>query len=263
MTGVPRPELYPKGTKPPLLLGYHDEEDVFSAWDATKHRRTRHRGAKGGSNSLYVPLAKLVEARRYGIASHERVIAGAVHEVVIAFKPEAADHYLRIASALRVSGTANIAATAAATAAKPLPRAALTQKRKAVLRAVRQVVRDARFPAEVLDAYEGRCAFCGLAAKLVDAAHIKSVKQRGPDHVTNGLAACPTHHRAFDRGLLVIQDDYSIAVNTGMTDLLTTDDRQKLQRTLRNKLALPRDPTRRPDLRFVRYQRRQVASSRR
>jgi putative restriction endonuclease len=256
MTSVPRPHLYSVRSNPPLLLGYHEETDVFAAWDASQHRQTRNPSAKGGSNSLYVPLATLHEAHSLGFASHEHVVAGDAHEVVVAFRPEAADNYLRVAPAIRATGARNLAAIAAATSGRSIGRAGLSQKRVSVLRSVRQIVRDVRFPGEVLTAYGDKCAFCELGAKLVDAAHIKSVRSEGPDHVTNGLAACPTHHRAFDRGFLVVGDDYSITVNAKKTDLLDATDVQKLRRTLRKRLALPKDSSLWPDVRFIRAHRR-------
>jgi putative restriction endonuclease len=257
MTSVPRPQLYPAGTTAPLLLGYHAEFDVFAAWDASKHRETRDPSAAGGSNSLYVPLSTLEEARLQGMASHDHSLAGDEHEVVVSFRPEAADHYLRLAPLLRPTARQDVSATAVAAGGGPVKRAGLSQRRVKTLRQVRAVARDARFPGEVLTAYGGRCAFCDLGAKLVDAAHIKSVRLEGPDHVTNGLGACPTHHRAFDRGFLLIEDDYSITVNSKKTDLLDASDVKMLARTLRGKLALPRDRARRPDVRFIRFHRRQ------
>jgi hypothetical protein len=259
ITSVPRPVLYPPRAVPPLLLGYHEETDVFAAWDAAKHRETRDPTARGGSNSLYVPLNTLEEARQQGFASHEHALAGEVHEVVVAFRPEAADHYLRLVPMLRVTGQRNVTATAAAAGGGPVRRAGLTQERVRILRQVKAVVRDARFPGEVLTAYSGKCAFCDLGAKLVDAAHIRSVKLQGPDHVTNGLIACPTHHRAFDMGFLLIQDDFTITLNRAKRGLLTATDAQMLGRTLRRKLALPQERAQHPDVRFVRFHRRQFA----
>jgi putative restriction endonuclease len=257
MTSVPRPRLYGPGETPPLLLGYHEDKDVFAAWDSPKHRETRDPAATGGSNSLYVPLATLEEARREGFASHEHGLAGEEHEIVVAFRPEAADHYLRLTPMLRASGERDVSATAAAASGGTVTRAGLSQRRVKILRRVKAIVRDARFPGEVLTAYASTCAFCGLGAKLVDAAHIKSVKLDGPDHVTNGVTACPTHHRAFDRGFLVIEDDYSITVNSASTDLLSATDAQMLSRTLRPRLALPAEVGLRPDIRFIRFHRRQ------
>jgi hypothetical protein len=75
-------------------------------------------------------------------------------------------------------------------------------------RAATALVRDARFACRVLDAYDDRCAMCGLGAGLVQAAHIYPVAELGsPDEPWNGLALCPNHHLAFDRHLIVIDPD--------------------------------------------------------
>lgn len=259
MTGVPRPNLYAAPGPIPLLVGYDEDEDVFAAWDATKHRRTRDPAARGGSNSLYIPHATLLEARQLGFASHERVVAAAVSEVVVSFRPDAADQFLRVAPALRPSGKANVTATARAARGAPVKPSGLATKRVKVLRQVQQVVRSARFPGEVLSAYSDRCAFCGLGARLVHAAHIKPVRRGGPDHVTNGLALCPTHHAAFDRFLVVVADDFTLGVNRRWVTLLEERDVSKLSKSLLKKLSLPKDPQLRPDLRFVRSHRRAAA----
>jgi putative restriction endonuclease len=259
MTGVPRPTLYATRRPLPLLLGYEEDEDVFAGWDATKHRRTRDPAARGGSNSLYIPHATLLEARKLGFASHGRPVAAGVSEVVVAFRPDAADQYLRVVSALRPSGQANVSATAQAAGGRPVTRAGLSAKRAKVLRQVQQVVRSARFPGEVLSAYGDRCAFCGLGAKLVQAAHIKPVRDHGPDHVTNGLALCPTHHAAFDRFLVVIADDFTLSLNQRWTKLLADRDARKLRGSLLKRLAVPKDPELRPDPRFVRFHRSAAA----
>jgi putative restriction endonuclease len=240
----------------PLLLGYEEDEDVIAAWDATKHRNTRDPAASGASNSLYIPHSTLLNARTLGFASHARTVADGVPEVVVAFRPDATEQFLRVGAGLRASGTVNVAATAKAAQGGPVaPRGGMSAKRARVLRRVQRVVRSARFPGEVLSAYEDRCAFCGLGAKLVHAAHIKSVKEHGPDHVTNGLALCPTHHAAFDRYLVVIGDDFTVSVNPRWLALLDPRDQHKLQKSLRRKLILPSDSRFRPDLRFVRFHR--------
>ena len=68
--------------------------------------------------------------------------------------------------------------------------------------------RDPKFRREVLREYEEHCAVCDHHLKLDDrllgleAAHIKWHSHEGPDEVQNGLALCPLHHRALDRGAL-------------------------------------------------------------
>lgn len=58
------------------------------------------------------------------------------------------------------------------------------------------------------------CAFCDIRVpKLLDAAHIIPVAKNGSDDERNGLPLCPTHHRAFDTGLITIDPlDHSLRV---------------------------------------------------
>lgn len=69
---------------------------------------------------------------------------------------------------------------------------------------------QAHFRRHVLDVYRSRCCVCILRERpLLDAAHI--VDDRLPEGIAtirNGLAMCPTHHRAYDRGILLVHEDY-------------------------------------------------------
>jgi putative restriction endonuclease len=50
---------------------------------------------------------------------------------------------------------------------------------------------------------------------MVDACHIVPFSISYDDTITNGLALCPNLHRAFDRGLIAISDDYRVVVSEG------------------------------------------------
>lgn len=72
-------------------------------------------------------------------------------------------------------------------------------------RSVFAIVRDAKFGRDVVDAYDGLCALCGLDLGLVQGAHIYPASAPGsPDEIRNGLCLCSNHHAAFDRHLLWI-----------------------------------------------------------
>ena len=79
--------------------------------------------------------------------------------------------------------------------------------------------RDASFARQVKDAYGGRCAISGLDLRNgggrpeVQAAHIRSVANGGPDLVRNGLALSGTLHWMFDRGLISVAEDYQILIS--------------------------------------------------
>jgi len=82
-----------------------------------------------------------------------------------------------------------------------------------------RIARDRVFRGVVLRAYDARCAISGL--KLINgggraevaAAHIRPVKDNGPDIVSNGLALSGTAHWMFDRGLISLSDDLRILVS--------------------------------------------------
>lgn len=65
----------------------------------------------------------------------------------------------------------------------------------------------------VLVSYEHACAVCNLArTELLDAAHITPWSDDKSTRLNpaNGVAFCVLHHRAFDQGLMTIDDDQRI-----------------------------------------------------
>jgi putative restriction endonuclease len=114
-----------------------------------------------------------------------------------------------------------------------------TFERPIVERVSSRPVRDAAFSGAVKSAYENTCAFTGLqilnggGRSEVQAAHIRPVAASGPDSVRNGLALCSTIHWMFDRGLLSLDDDYTILmakdrVPEPVHRLVNSDGRLKL-----------------------------------
>ena len=91
--------------------------------------------------------------------------------------------------------------------------------RKRTPRQVNSLLRDDIFRSNVLKAYDSRCALTGFSfingggAAEVEAAHIRPVKDNGPDKVTNGLALSRTVHWMFDRGLLSLDENMNILLS--------------------------------------------------
>lgn len=93
--------------------------------------------------------------------------------------------------------------------------------------------RDVKFRQHVRIAYDRRCAFTGLrlingkGRPEVEAAHIMPVEKDGPDSVQNGIALSGTVHWMFDRGLLSMEDDFTILksrqLNHDVSHLLRPD----------------------------------------
>jgi len=79
-------------------------------------------------------------------------------------------------------------------------------------------LRDVGFKREVLRNYNNTCCISGLRIdttvniSMLDACHIIPFAESHDDTISNGLALTPTLHRAFDRGLIALDDNYQILV---------------------------------------------------
>lgn len=132
-------------------------------------------------------------------------------------------------------------------------------ERPIIERVIARPFRDAAFSRNVKLAYADTCAITGLkiinggGRSEVQAAHIRPVASQGPDSVRNGLALSGTIHWMFDRGLVSIDDDYSI---------LTAADRvpDTIERLIRSerRIALPNRPELFPHPHFLRFHREHV-----
>ena len=75
------------------------------------------------------------------------------------------------------------------------------------------------FRANILRAYEYKCAVCSFDVRLgnspiaLEASHIRWHQANGPDEVVNGLALCSLHHRLFDRGAFTLSQQLEILVS--------------------------------------------------
>lgn len=134
-----------------------------------------------------------------------------------------------------------------------------TFERPIVERVVARPFRDAAFARHVKTAYDDTCAMTGIklinggGRAEVQAAHIRPVAADGPDSIRNGIALSGTVHWMFDRGLISVEDDYTI---------LTARDRvpDTVGRLINadGHLNLPPRPEFRPPPQFLRYHREEV-----
>ena len=51
---------------------------------------------------------------------------------------------------------------------------------------------------------------------LLDAAHLYPISKKGTDDPRNALVLCALHHRAFDRGLILIDPDSLVVSVSGI-----------------------------------------------
>lgn len=75
------------------------------------------------------------------------------------------------------------------------------------------------FKRQVPIVYQNSCAISGLQintifnASIVDACHIVPFSNSYDDTITNGISLTPTLHRAFDRGLITIDENYRVLIS--------------------------------------------------
>lgn len=122
-------------------------------------------------------------------------------------------------------------------------------RQRNVLRLTRLRLHQPVFRAQVLRAYDVRCAICRLRhSSLLDAAHIQTDADGGLPVVPNGLAMCKIHHAAYDAGILGIRPDYTVEVRD---DVLVEIDGPMLRHGLQDihgwQLGLPQRKNELPD----------------
>jgi putative restriction endonuclease len=60
-----------------------------------------------------------------------------------------------------------------------------------------------------------------MQLRRVEAAHVLPVGAPGSsDHVRNGIALSPTYHKAFDSGLIYLDENYDMRLNQGQIHIL-------------------------------------------
>lgn len=125
---------------------------------------------------------------------------------------------------------------------------------------VSRAARDQSFARMVRAAYNGRCAISGLEMRNgggrseVQAAHVRPVKDQGPDTVNNGLALSGTLHWMFDRGLISVGMNHEILVSENK---VSPEVRQRLISPT-GRIHLPDNPRHHPHPEFLRYHRENI-----
>jgi putative restriction endonuclease len=132
-------------------------------------------------------------------------------------------------------------------------------KRPIVEMVIARPFREAAFAVSVKSAYANTCAMTGMriinggGRPEVQAAHIRPVAAGGSDSVRNGLALSGTIHWMFDRGLVSIDEDFSILVAIDRIPIAVTRLLHENRR-----IAVPERPDIRPHPTHLRYHRERI-----
>ena len=80
-------------------------------------------------------------------------------------------------------------------------------------------IRGSIFKKEVPRIYRNQCCISGMRiesttnAQMIDACHIVPFSISNDDTVSNGISLSPNLHRAYDRGLITINEDYIVRIS--------------------------------------------------
>jgi putative restriction endonuclease len=114
------------------------------------------------------------------------------------------------------------------------------------------------FKREVPKIYNYTCAITSMRidgasdVSMIDACHIVPFCKSFDDSLTNGIALCPNMHRAFDRGLIAIDDDYRVMVSK---NFMESYSHYSIKQYDRKELLLPEDKRMWPGKENLRRQR--------
>lgn len=235
-----------------ILLGYEPVRALFAGFDLE-----RHRTFTGRSPSVQVSIATLNNALQHGLAFQTKAnneIAIGIRSDLLLFYCEHARELHRLGEESAYLETAERAVTTQDIADGEILK--LPEERQRVIRETARWSRSSSFTKQVLNAYDNRCAVTRRKLRLVDAAHILPVKagDQSIDNVRNGIALSPTYHRAFDSGLIFLDDSMVMRLNGAAAEDLV---RQGLDSGIESfaahlgKIHLPYNPELRPNPYFI------------
>ena len=118
------------------------------------------------------------------------------------------------------------------------------------------------FRREVVKIYNESCCLSGLQVSalftitMVDACHIVPFAKSFDNSLTNGIALCPNLHRAFDRGLISINDSYEVILSPSFKE--NTQSEYSFSKMEGKTIVLPNDKDFWPSLANFEWHRKNV-----
>jgi putative restriction endonuclease len=200
-----------------FFFGYSDDYGTFTAWNPylLKERINEKR-----TISVYSRFSTQKKAKKQGIALYKDDNG----QKIISFLPEYIGLYLENFSEMHQSSEETLLNLIAQSdnlgETEKNGKEILIDNEKFVLTKQRQI-RDHNFRKRIYSVYENRCAFSGIQLDLTEAAHIiPHSHELGTDEIQNGICLSPLHHKAFDAGLVYIDEEYNIKINKDKVEYL-------------------------------------------
>jgi putative restriction endonuclease len=194
-----------------IVLGYFADEKVFTAWDPYK---MRSRFNEKQTVSIYSRFS----IQRSASINKISLYIDNNEQNIISFKPEYLGlyldnidliHYLDEQALLELvnkSDELNLLGENG--------EIEINSNKFNVSHSREPTYRNPKFREMVYNAYNYRCAICGIQLELIEAAHIIPFSHpQGNDEVSNGICLCALHHTAYDKSLIYFDKEYKIHLN--------------------------------------------------
>jgi len=123
-------------------------------------------------------------------------------------------------------------------------------------------IRGGLFKRKIPKIYEYTCCVSGFGistnfslANLIEACHVRPIRQSFDDTLSNGIALCPTLHKAFDAGIFSISDNFEILVSKKIRE---KDSPQNIGQFEGLKIRLPKEKNHWPNPENLKWHREKV-----
>ena len=122
-------------------------------------------------------------------------------------------------------------------------------------------IRCGVFKKVVPQIYDNACSISGMRIisgyniQMIDACHIVPFAMSHDDTISNGISLSPNLHRAFDRGLLAIDDDYKVIISSGFTEDISPNSLKMFEG---KRIQLPSKENYRPLIDNLRWHRKEI-----
>ena len=122
-------------------------------------------------------------------------------------------------------------------------------------------IRCGVFKKVVPQIYDNACSISGMRIisgyniQMIDACHIVPFAISHDDTISNGISLSPNLHRAFDRGLLAIDDDYKVIISSGFTEDISPNSLKIFEG---KRIQLPSKENYRPLIDNLRWHRKEI-----
>ena len=203
-------------SNPVIVLGYFADENVFTAWNPFM---MRDRFNTRDTISLYSRFSVQKNASREKIDSY----VDNNNQSIISFVPDYLGLYLDNLESIHLLTKDELSKLVLKSDDLNSINSNgefKTNEQVLTINHSRQT-RDPNFRLKVYDAYNHKCAMCGIGLELIEAAHIvPHSHDQGTDEVTNGISLCSLHHKAYDRSLIYFDKEFKIHLNENKVEYL-------------------------------------------